>query len=101
MLLPYVSSKGAVIALTRAVAREVGAHGIRVNCLAPGLTLSDSLLAMPDHLPEQTAGMAATRCIPRDQMPEDLSGTVAFLLSADSDFMSGQTIVVDGGSVMH
>lgn len=100
MLLHYVSSKGAVIALTRAVAREVGRDGICVNCLAPGLTMSEGLIA--HGMPE--AAMQATvqsRCIVREQVPEDLTGTMGFLLSAESDFMSGQTVVVDGGSVMH
>jgi NAD(P)-dependent dehydrogenase (short-subunit alcohol dehydrogenase family) len=101
MLLPYVSSKGAVIALTRAVAREVGQDGIRVNCLAPGLTLSEGLLGQKDYPPEAISGAPAGRCIARDQMPEDLTGTLGFLLSAESDFMSGQTLLVDGGSAMH
>ena len=101
MLLPYVSSKGAVIALTRAVAREVGNDGIRVNCLAPGLTLSEGLLGNKDYPQEAITGAPGTRCIGRDQVPEDLTGTVGFLLSAESDFMTGQTLLVDGGSAMH
>lgn len=101
MMLPYVSSKGAVIALTRAVAREVGTHGIRVNCIAPGLTMSEGLVGNPDYPAEVVRRTVATRCLERDQQPEDLTGALAFLLSAESDFMTGQTLVVDGGSVLH
>ncbi|AZO33610.1 MAG: SDR family oxidoreductase [Mesorhizobium sp.] len=101
-MLHYVSSKGAVIALTRVIAREAGSDGVRVNCLAPGFTLSDGVQSRdPDELNVLSTMTLASRCLPRDQMPEDLNGAVVFLLSADSDFISGQTLVVDGGSVMH
>jgi NAD(P)-dependent dehydrogenase (short-subunit alcohol dehydrogenase family) len=101
MMLAYVSSKGAVIALTRAVAREVGRDGICVNCVAPGLTLSEGVKNNDDWSDAIIQSTVATRCLPRDQMPEDLTGIVGFLLSAESDFMTGQTVVVDGGSVMN
>ena len=101
MMLHYVSSKGAVIALTRSVAREVGRDGIRVNCIAPGLTLSEGVLAGAGASPELMQATVLSRCLPRDQAPGDLTGAVAFLLSPQSDFITGQTIVVDGGSVMH
>ncbi|MEY8117414.1 SDR family NAD(P)-dependent oxidoreductase [Falsihalocynthiibacter sp. BN13B15] len=99
-LLHYTASKGAVIALTRVVAREAGAAGIRVNCLTPGFTLSEGIMdaAETEAINQMTV---ASRCLPRDQMPDDLNGAVIFLLSQDSDFMTGQTIVVDGGSVMN
>lgn len=98
----YVASKGAVIALTRVIARELGSDGIRVNCIAPGFTLSDGVLEwQADHLATRSVPTVASRCIAREQQPEDLDGTIVFLLSADSDFISGQTIAVDGGSVMH
>ncbi len=94
----YVASKGAVIALTRALARELGPFGIAVNALAPGLTLSDTMKANPG-----TAALSPTvvqgRAFRRDQTPEDLEGALVFLASADSDFMTGQTLVVDGGGV--
>ena len=101
MMLAYVSSKGAVIALTRAVAREVGRDGICVNCVAPGLTLSEGVKTNDDWSDEIIKSTNATRCLVRDQVPDDLTGIVGFLLSSESDFMTGQTVVVDGGSVMH
>ena len=102
MLLHYVASKGAVVALTRAVARELGADGICVNALAPGLTMSEGVAAHKDNFPDaMIRNTTASRALPREQAPEDLTGAVCFLLSADSDFMTGQTVVVDGGSVMH
>ena len=101
LLLHYVASKGAVVAMTRAMAREVGDDGIRVNCLAPGLTMSEGVLANKDWAGAIVANNIASRCIKREAMPEDLTGALVFLASADSDFMSGQTVVVDGGSVTH
>ncbi len=100
MLLHYVSSKGAMVAFTRALAREVGDDGICVNALAPGLTMSEKVIA-DDQWKAVQGGNAATRAIKRDEMPEDLVGAMLFLCSSDSDFVTGQTLVVDGGSVMH
>ncbi len=101
MMLPYVSSKGAVIALTRAVAREVGRDGICVNCVAPGLTLSEGVKGNADYPEGMVQATVLSHCLARDQVPEDLTGVVGFLLSSESDFMTGQTVVVDGGSVMN
>jgi NAD(P)-dependent dehydrogenase (short-subunit alcohol dehydrogenase family) len=101
MLLHYVASKGAVIALTRALAREVGKDGIGVNCIAPGFTLSDGVRENGDYDEAFRAANAATRAIPRDAVPADMLGALVFLCSAESEFVTGQTIVVDGGSVMH
>ena len=101
MLLHYVSSKGAVVAMTRAMARELGTDGIRVNCIAPGLTMSEGVVANSDWAGPVVANNVASRCLKRDCTPEELTGTVIFLASSDSDFMTGQTIVVDGGSVTH
>jgi NAD(P)-dependent dehydrogenase (short-subunit alcohol dehydrogenase family) len=101
LLLHYVSSKGAVVAMTRAMARELGDDGIRVNCLAPGLTLSEGVVANGDWTEVMVASNTSTRCIKREETPQDLVGAILFLASTDSDFMSGQTMVVDGGSVTH
>lgn len=100
MLLHYVSSKGAMVAFTRALAREVGNDGITVNCIAPGLTMSEKVLgaAQWDAIKD---GNTASRAIKREEVPEDLLGTVVFFSSSDSDFITGQTLVVDGGSAMH
>ncbi len=100
MMAHYVASKGAIVAMTRAIAREVGDMGIRCNCLAPGLIMSESVRAKVDW-GSLTEANIASRCIKREAVPEDLIGTLIFLASADSDFLTGQTIVVDGGSVFH
>lgn len=101
MLLHYVASKGAVVALTRALAREVGKDRIAVNCIAPGLTLSEGVKANASYDDAFVSANTATRAFAREAEPADMLGTVVFLCSADSDFITGQTIVVDGGSVMH
>lgn len=99
-MLHYVASKGAVLSITRCLSREVGPFGIRVNTIAPGLTLSDTVVAsQPEFLEAVRVPMAKGRAIQRDQLPEDLVGTVIFLASSGSDFITGQTIVVDGGSL--
>ena len=98
-LLHYVASKGAVIAMTRALARELGDDGIAVNAVAPGLILSDTVRANPAVTGFQSAAVLQSRAFKRDALPEDVEGAVVFLASEDSAFMTGQTLVVDGGSV--
>jgi NAD(P)-dependent dehydrogenase (short-subunit alcohol dehydrogenase family) len=95
--LHYVASKAALIGMTRSLAREVGEFGICVNAIAPGLVEHEGQTA-PKSLTEL---QLKARSIKRLQTPEDLLGTLVFLASADSDFITGQTIVVDGGSVFH
>jgi NAD(P)-dependent dehydrogenase (short-subunit alcohol dehydrogenase family) len=99
--LHYVSSKGGVIALTRALAREVGDSGIGVNAIAPGLTSSEAVLGSPMYPEEYLKAAAVGRCFKRPEVPEDLTGTAVFLASDDSDFITGQTINVDGGGMFH
>ncbi len=97
----YVSSKGGIIAFTRALAREVGDDGICVNAVAPGLTVSEVVEGNPMFPEEHLREHAGSRCIKRIEVPEDLTGTVLFLASDDSDFITGQTILVDGGKSFH
>jgi NAD(P)-dependent dehydrogenase (short-subunit alcohol dehydrogenase family) len=94
----YVTSKGAVTAFTRAISRELGEHGICVNTLAPGYTLSDTGLTNKLHVEKSRAAALQRRAIKRDEYPEDLLGTLIFLAASDSDFMTGQVLAVDGGS---
>jgi NAD(P)-dependent dehydrogenase (short-subunit alcohol dehydrogenase family) len=98
-MLPYIASKGAVAAMTRALSRELGDRGVRVNSLAPGLTLSDSILKNPEHLEGAREKVIASRALKRDGHPDDLTGALVFLASDESRFVTGQTLVVDGGSV--
>ncbi len=94
----YVASKGAVVAMTRVMARELGADNICVNALAPGMTMSEGVAHKEEYINSATPG---TRCFKRHEQPEDLTGAVIFLSSSDSDFMTGQCMVVDGGAAMH
>jgi NAD(P)-dependent dehydrogenase (short-subunit alcohol dehydrogenase family) len=96
----YVSSKGALIAFTRALAREFGKDGVNVNAIAPGFTLSERIAKQPERVQGFRKANLNQLAIPRDEMPEDLAGTAVFLASEDCAFLTGQTIVVDGGYAM-
>ena len=98
-LMHYVASKGAVISMTRAMANELGPAGVRCNAIAPGLVLTESI-SRPG-LEDFRAGAVSSRFLKAGQVPQDLAGALVFLASPDSDFITGQTLVVDGGSAMH
>jgi 3-oxoacyl-[acyl-carrier protein] reductase len=95
----YVTSKAGILGFTRTLAMELGKDNICVNCIAPGSTLSEE---DPDEaVVKYRQAAASTRALQRMQKPEDLVGAVAFFASPDSDFITGQTLVVDGGACMH
>jgi len=97
--LHYVTSKAAIIGLTRSLAAEVGPHGITVNTITPGSTVTE--IERETVTPEQRQVMTAATALGRVQVPGDITGAVAFLLSHDSDFITGQTLNVDGGFAYH
>ena len=94
----YTASKGAVIALTRGHGRELGDKNIQVNAIAPGLTESESIQGHTGFDPAR-APTVQSRSIKRDMLPEDLLGSLMYLITSDSDFVTGQTLNVDGGKV--
>jgi NAD(P)-dependent dehydrogenase (short-subunit alcohol dehydrogenase family) len=100
-LLHYVTSKGAIVALTRALAKEVGKDNVLVNCVAPGFTMSAGVEAHPEVVEKLRDVSIASRTLQRDQVPEDVVGAVVFLCSEGSSFVTGQTIVIDGGQYFH
>lgn len=93
----YIASKGAIIAMTRGMARDAGPDGVRVNAVAPGLTRVEATETVPA---ERYDLYRDNRALERDQTPQDVTGAVAFLLSDDARYITGQTLVVDGGFVM-
>jgi NAD(P)-dependent dehydrogenase (short-subunit alcohol dehydrogenase family) len=99
-MLHYVTSKGGVLSFTRALSRELGEFGIRVNTLSPGFTLSDTIQAEnPGHVQTARDRARQTRALKRDEQPQDLLGALVFLSSGDSDFVTGQNLMVDGGNM--
>ncbi len=100
-LLHYVTSKGAIVTLTRALAKELGKDAIRVNCVAPGFTMSEGVKQHPEVVEKLRDVSIAARTIQRDQTPEDVVGAVVYLASPEAGFVTGQTIVIDGGQYFH
>ena len=96
--LHYVASKGAVLSMTKGLAKECGPHGVRVNVIAPGFVITDATKNRPI---EWQQSFLKARAISREQRPDDLVGTALYLLSDLAGFVSGQTLVVDGGHIMY
>jgi NAD(P)-dependent dehydrogenase (short-subunit alcohol dehydrogenase family) len=86
--------------MTRAAARELGGDNIRVNAIAPGLIMTENVIRNGVFKGDALSANINSRCLKREGLPEDLIGALIFLASAESRFITGQTIVVDGGSVM-
>ncbi|MCU1475873.1 MAG: family oxidoreductase [Subtercola sp.] len=97
----YSSSKGAVLALTKNLAREFGPNWIRVNAVAPGFTVSTGVEQNADETARMRAGATSSRVLQREMVPSDVVGAVRFLAGPQSGFMTGQTVVVDGGAYFH
>jgi NAD(P)-dependent dehydrogenase (short-subunit alcohol dehydrogenase family) len=101
LFLHYVTSKGAVIAMTRGLAKELGADNVLVNTVAPGFTLSDGVMDNRVQLEQLKDVSAKARVLVRDQYPEDIVGAVLFFASEQASFITGQSLVVDGGAYFH
>ena len=97
-MLHYVTSKGAVVGMTRALARELGPDNICVNAIAPGYTITEATLGQDETHVQVGSASAAARAIGRPQLPHDVVGTAVFLCGPGSDFVTGQTFAVDGGA---
>ena len=100
-LLHYVTSKGAIVALTRALAKELGRDEILVNCVAPGFTMSEGVKEQPEVIETLRDVSIAARTLQRDQEPDDVVGAVVFLCGPGASFITGQTMVIDGGQYFH
>jgi NAD(P)-dependent dehydrogenase (short-subunit alcohol dehydrogenase family) len=100
-LLHYVTSKGAIVAFTRALAKELGRDNVLVNCVAPGFTISTGVEEHPEVIQALRDVSVAARTLQRDQLPEDVVGAVVFFCGPGSEFVTGQTIVIDGGQYFH
>jgi NAD(P)-dependent dehydrogenase (short-subunit alcohol dehydrogenase family) len=100
-LLHYVTSKGAIVALTRALAKELGGDEVLVNCVAPGFTMSEGVRQHPEVVEALQEVSVGARTLKRDQVPEDVVGAVVFLCGPGATFITGQTMVIDGGQYFH
>ena len=99
--LHYDSTKGAIIGITRGLSKELGEDNICVNAIAPGSTLSENVKKRTNWMGSGKVAQLSNRAIKREQFPEDLVGSVVFLASGESDFMTGQTLLIDGGISAH
>lgn len=95
----YTTAKGGVVALTRVMARQLGTFGINVNCMTPGSTMSEE--SVSEEVRKRREGSIDKRAFRRIETPADIVGTAVFLASSDSDFITGQLLVVEGGGIMH
>ena len=95
----YTTAKGGVVALTRVMARQLGEWGINVNCMTPGSTMSED--AVTEEVRKRREESMDKRSFKRIETPADIVGTALFLASSDSDFVTGQLLVVEGGGIMH
>jgi NAD(P)-dependent dehydrogenase (short-subunit alcohol dehydrogenase family) len=100
-LLHYVTSKGAIVTLTRALAKELGDDEVLVNCVAPGFTMSEGVQQNPKVIEVLRDASVSARTLKRDQVPADVVGAVVFLCGPGSGFITGQTMVIDGGQYFH
>lgn len=100
-MLHYVASKGAIVSMTRTLATELGEHNVLVNSVAPGFTLSDGVHNNPELANTVSGFSVRGRALKRDMVPADVVGAVAFFAGPDASFITGQTMVVDGGAYYH
>ena len=101
LMMHYVASKGAIISITRSLARELGTDNITVNAISPGYILSAGNYENPEFMQAVRSAAVASRALPRDGYENDIVGSVSFLASEDAAFITGQILAIDGGSVYH
>ena len=101
LMMHYVASKGAIISITRSLARELGTDNITVNAISPGYILSAGNYENPEFMAAVRSAAVASRALPRDGYENDIVGSVSFLASEDAAFITGQILAIDGGSVYH